>query len=466
MGAEAESATKTISLDEWLKFVHPHDRAGAGERFQNARLKGAGVPLTMELRMCRNLDSCRWFQVHAEWLDDVGDQPLLSGVNVDIDDMKSAVEKLKEADRRKDEFLAMLAHELRNPLAPIRTAAEMLKTVHLDDARIRRMSEVIARQVDHMTGLVNDLLDVSRVTTGRVDLDEAALDIRQIVADAVEQVRPLLRSRHHQFKLNMAAEPATVLGDYKRLVQVFANLLNNAAKYTTEGGTIRLESQLEGDHVKVSVIDNGIGIEPELIGHVFELFAQAERTPDRSSGGLGLGLALVKSLVELHHGAVQCRSEGLGKGSTFSVLLPLYSPPADHMPLLQEKLEDYPENRMRILVVDDNADAAQMLAMLLESVGHEVMVEYDAHTALERARIEAPNVCFLDIGLPEMDGNQLAQRLRNLPQTAKSVLVALTGYGEENNRKKSMASGFSHYMVKPFEPAQLLSLLSTVRQEG
>ncbi|MCU1500188.1 MAG: putative histidine kinase, hybrid [Acidimicrobiales bacterium] len=463
MGEAAKGTTTAITLEDWLKFVHPHDRPGAAEQFKEARSKGAGTPLTMELRMCRDPDNCRWFQVHAEWLDDSADQLLLSGVSVDIDDMKSAVEKLREADRRKDEFLAMLAHELRNPLAPIRTAAEMLKTAHLDEARIRRMSEIIARQVDHMTGLVNDLLDVSRVTTGRVDLDEEVLDVRQILADAVEQVRPLLRSRHHQFKLNLAADSATVLGDYKRLVQVFANLLNNAAKYTPEGGQIELESRLQDAHVHITITDNGIGIEPGLLGHVFELFAQAERTPDRSSGGLGLGLALVRSLVELHHGTVQCSSEGLGKGSKFTVLLPLHSTPGDKVPVPQIELETPPENPLRILVVDDNVDAAQMLAMLLEASGHEVMVEYAAYAALERARIEAPDVCVLDIGLPEMDGNQLAQRLQNQPQTADSVLIALTGYGEESNRKKAMASGFSHYLVKPVEPGQLLSLLATVR---
>ena len=394
---------------------------------------------------------------------------MLSGVNVDIHDLKiaedqlrQAVDKLSEADARKDEFLAMLAHELRNPLAPIRAAAELLKLVKPEGAelRVQQTSEIIARQVDHMTSLVDDLLDVSRVTRGLAQLDKAPLDLSMIVMDAVEQVDPLMRARGHHFELRLPSETVTVVGDQKRLVQVIANLLNNAAKYTPAGGHIVLGTELEDGRVQLIVADDGIGIDPELASRVFELFAQAQRSPDRSSGGLGLGLALVKNLVELHGGTVKCSSEGAGKGSRFTVSLPLAT--AHHESSTRDPgAVNWPgsDKRLRILVVDDNADAAQMLGMFLEMSGYQVDVELDARSALERSRIAPPDVCLLDIGLPEMDGNELARRLRAQPETENALLVAVTGYGYEHDRQMALAAGFDHHFVKPVDPHELLALL-------
>ena len=380
------------------------------------------------------------------------------------EELRQAVHRLKEADTRKDEFLAMLAHELRNPLAPIRAAAELLRIAKLDEARVQKTSEIIARQVGHMTSLVDDLLDVSRVTRGLVQLDKTPLDIRQIVTDAVEQVNPLVRARQHHLALHLSPDAALVLGDKKRLVQVIANLLNNAAKYTPEGGHIVLKSEMRDGRIVLSVIDDGIGMEPELVGRVFELFAQAERTPDRASGGLGLGLALVKSLVELHGGTVECASEGPGKGSRFTVCLPLMPLPARDVPPQQANGAAPPPKPLRVLVVDDNVDAAEMLAMFLEASGHEVLVEYGATPALERARAQAPDVCLLDIGLPGIDGKELAQRLREQPETADAVLIAVTGYGQEHDRQAALAAGFQHHLVKPVDPAKLVALLAEVRR--
>ncbi len=368
--------------------------------------------------------------------------------------------EMREVDRRKDEFLAMLAHELRNPLAPISAASDLLKLGYLDRERIRQTSEVISRQVNHMTGLIDDLLDVSRVSRGLVTLDQATLDARQIVASAIEQVRPLIDSRRHRLTVQTSPESAFIQGDQKRLVQVIANLLNNAAKYTPAGGSIALAMDVDSENVVFSVTDNGIGMGQKMIGRVFGMFEQAERTSDRSQGGLGIGLAIVKNLVELHHGTVTAQSAGAEKGSKFTITLP-------RMTKLDETvLQDQPDMRLqpakgrRLLVVDDNVDAARMLAMFLESAGHEAMVEYNATSALVRARAEAPDVCLLDIGLPDMDGNELARHLRAQTETANAVLIAITGYGQELDREKTAAAGFNHHFVKPVDMEQLLGLLA------
>jgi signal transduction histidine kinase len=460
-------AGKPSTLEQWLALVDATDRPGLADKFRKARADAPGAPLVMEARMRQPDGGCRWFYMHADWHRDDGGTFLLSGVNVDIQNLKTAeeelrraIEKLKEADARKDEFLAMLAHELRNPLAPIRSAAELLRVAKLDETRVQKTSEIIARQVAHMTSLVDDLLDVSRVTRGLVKLHRTPLDIRQIVTDAVEQVNPLVRARRHKLALHLSPEPAMVQGDKKRLVQVIANLLNNAAKYTADGGNIVLNTQVEHGRVLLRVSDDGIGLERGLVDRVFDLFAQAERTPDRSSGGLGLGLALVKSLVELHGGTVTCASEGLGRGSMFTVCLPLMAAgEKSHPPQEADSALPSP-GTLRVMVVDDNADAAQMLAMFLEASGHRVTVEHEARKALERARMESPEVCLLDIGLPEMDGKELARRIRAQPETANAVLIAVTGYGQEQDRQAALAAGFQHHLVKPVDPAKLVALLA------
>jgi signal transduction histidine kinase len=384
-------------------------------------------------------------------------------VLMDMTEQVKTEAALKDADRRKDEFLAMLAHELRNPLAPISAAAELLTLINLDDARVRHTSEVIRRQVDHMTNLVDDLLDVSRVTRGLILLQNAPLDICHIVTDAVEQVNPLIYERHHHLALHLPPEITMVMGDNKRLVQVISNLLTNAAKYTHEGGKIVLKTQVLQDQIVLTIEDDGIGMAPDLVVHAFDLFAQGECTSDRSSGGLGLGLSLAKNLVELHGGKVTCASEGIGKGSKFTIYLP-------RLVELDQKISPRRSDRrslpsmkaLKILIVDDNDDAANMLCMFLEVLGHQTSVEHSSLRALERARIELPDVCLLDIGLPEMDGNELARRLRGQPETAKTVLIAVTGYGQDNDRKNSLAAGFDHHMVKPVNTAQLATLLGDV----
>lgn len=381
----------------------------------------------------------------------------------DVTERRMTEEKLKDADQRKDEFLAMLAHELRNPLAPIGAAAQLLQLAKLDDARVRQTSQIIGRQVDHMTHLINDLLDVSRVTRGLVTLENAPLDIRHIVTDAVEQATPLIQSKGHHLTLQLAPDTTMVIGDKKRMVQVITNILNNAAKYTNAGGNILLKTDVSPSHVQIDVVDNGVGMSADLAEHAFDLFAQAKRTSDRSAGGLGLGLALVKSLVDLHGGTVTCSSEGMGYGSRFTVCLPRL--PGQDRALehsYSERSTQQSAKSLRILIVDDNVDAASMLAMLLEASGHQVMVEHQSERALARAKTEAPDVCLLDIGLPEMDGNELAQRLRALPETTRSVLVAVTGYGQENDHRRTRAAGFDHHLVKPLDTKKLVAILDRV----
>lgn len=383
-------------------------------------------------------------------------------------DSRNQVDKLnvelKMGARAKDEFLAMLAHELRNPLAPIGAAAELLQIIKPDEHRVRQTGKVIGRQVRHMTALVDDLLDVSRLTRGLVDLDKAPLDIRKVVSDAVEQVTPLIQSRGHRLVLHLPPNTTRVIGDKKRLIQVVANILNNAAKYTQEGGNITLRVDADAERVVIEVADDGIGMDHDLVLRAFDLFSQAQRTPDRSSGGLGLGLALVKSLTELHHGTVGCKSAGLGKGSTFTVCLPREIEYADEAG--QQYIDGHlrQEKRpLRIMIVDDNEDAASMLAMVMEASGHQVMVENSSLKGLERARKEAPQVCLLDIGLPEMDGIELAHRLRAQPETAHSLLIAITGYGQEEDRKRTQAAGFDYHFVKPVDIKKLTAIIGEAK---
>lgn len=370
--------------------------------------------------------------------------------------------EMRKTDQRKDEFLAMLAHELRNPLAPIRAAADLLKIVSSDSQRVARSAEVIARQVGHMTNLIDDLLDVARVTRGLIAFQQEALDVRQILTEAVEQTGPLVSTRRHCLTLHLPPEPTPVLGDRKRLVQVVANLLGNASKYTPEGGNISVHLKVDGDEVVLEISDNGIGMTSETVGSVFDLFSQAERTPDRSQGGLGLGLALVKNLVVAHRGAVYANSGGLGKGSEFIVRLPRLEMSASAV--AENGLDDDrsadADQSLRIMVVDDNVDAANLLEMFLQATGHQVEVEYAAARAIERARETAPQVCVLDIGLPDMDGHELARRLRSIPETADALLIALTGYGQDRDREKSIAAGFDHHFVKPLDTEKLVRLLS------
>jgi PAS domain S-box-containing protein len=321
----------SLPYSQWLALIHPDHQSRVEQAFKASHAGCPDQAIHMEIPLRLKCGSFRWFAAHAGWHRKKNETHyVLQGVNVDIQEIKTvvderqqAIDRLKEEDARKNEFLAMLAHELRNPLAPISAGAELLKIVRNDQEQVRRTSEVISRQIRHMTNLIDDLLDVSRVTRGLAELDRRAVDMRRVVATAIEQANPLIKLKHHQLALHLPSDDLIVSGDAKRLVQVVVNLLNNAAKYTPQGGEIVLRLEIEDAQLVLTIEDNGIGMSQALIERVFDLFAQAERASDRSSGGLGVGLALVKSLVELHGGQVSAASEGAGAGSRFKVVLPL-----------------------------------------------------------------------------------------------------------------------------------------------
>jgi PAS domain S-box-containing protein len=389
---------------------------------------------------------------------------VLAGVVVllDMTERLKAEEALREADRRKDEFLAMLAHELRNPLAPISVAAELLSRKAREAEQVERVAAVILRQVKHLAGLVDDLLDVSRVTRGLVVIDRQHLDLRTILAQAVEQVMPLIQARRHHLDLPPQAQPLVVCGDTKRLIQILANLLNNAAKYTPPEGLLRVETGIEGGYVHVAVSDNGIGMSEDLIAHAFELFTQAERAADRAQGGLGIGLAVVKRLVELHDGVISASSEGLGKGSRFTVVLPLFPSRPEVAKIGPVTATAATAGPLHVMIVDDNVDAAQMLSVRIAVDGHEVHTEHASVAALRAAAARPADVYLLDIGLPEIDGLALARCLRANADTAHAVLIAVTGYGREEDRAASREAGFDFHFVKPVDSGELLTLLAEI----
>lgn len=366
---------------------------------------------------------------------------------------------LQEADRRKDEFLALLGHELRNPLAPLSNSLQLLKMPDVDRSIAARARDMMERQLEHMVRLVDDLLDVSRIMRGRIELRRKAVELSAAIARAVETSQPLLDAEGHRLTVSLPPEPLRVDGDLMRLAQVVSNLLNNAAKYTPRGGQVWLTAIREEDQAVIRVRDTGIGVVPEALPRLFDMFYQAERATNESRGGLGLGLSLVRGLTELHGGTVEAYSAGSGAGSEFVVRLPLLSGDRDQpsSPAGEEAQGQLP--RRRVLVVDDNADAADSLAMLLRIAGQEVEVAYDGASALAKAEAARPDVALLDLGMPQIDGFQLAKAFRSSPQLAGVLLVALTGWGQPEDRQRTKQCGFDHHLVKPVDIAALRRLL-------
>ena len=393
----------------------------------------------------------------------------LVGISRDITERKQLerelerrVAELAEAERRKDEFLAMLAHELRNPLAPIHLAVQVTRRAELNDAQFRSARDVIDRQVHHMVRLVDDLLDVSRITRGKIELRKEPLDLAPVISHALETSRPLIDSKNHELQVALPQVPVHVLADPARLAQVLANLLNNAAKYTGAGGRIWLTVERDGATVLIKVRDSGRGIPPTMLPKVFELFAQVDVTLDRAEGGLGIGLTLVKTLVEMHGGSVHAESAGPGCGSEFIVRLPVLDHPIDPARSSDtSNVSSSPPARRRILIVEDNADTAESLALFLQLMGQEVCTAPDGPTALATARQFCPEIVLLDIGLPRMDGYEVARRLRQEASTAETILVALTGYGQQEDRRRALDAGFDHHLTKPADPAAVQALLTS-----
>jgi PAS domain S-box-containing protein len=371
------------------------------------------------------------------------------------------IEDLREADHRKDEFLAVLAHELRNPLAPIRSAIGVLRISGEHDPAVERMIGIMSRQVDHMVRLVDDLLEVSRITRGKIELRQEPVAVADVVRSAVETSRPLIDAAGHRLGLAIPPEPLTVAGDPMRLAQVVANLLNNAAKYTAPGGRIQVTVRCEAEQAAILVQDNGMGIPADMLPRVFDYFTQVGRQTDRTPGGLGIGLALVKRLVEMHGGSVTARSEGEGQGSEFEVRLPLLGQAQADAPGPDEP--EVPDlHARRVLVVDDNRDAAQSLGLLLRLLGADVQVVFSGAEALAALPVHRPSVVLLDLGMPDMDGYEVARRIRAQADLAGLRLIALTGRGQPEDRRRSAAAGFDAHLVKPVDPAMLEALLASI----
>ncbi|HEY7315814.1 MAG TPA: response regulator [Gemmataceae bacterium] len=451
----------------WQSVHDPAELPRVLAKYKDAIASGEPWEDTFPLR--RHDGQMRWHLSRALPVrDDQGRIVRWFGTNTDITDRIEMEAALKRSDRRKDEFLAMLAHELRNPLAPIRNAAQVLNLLVVNDPKLRRTCEMIDRQVGHLARLVDDLLDVSRITSGKIKLQKEAVELTAILARAVETSRPLIDARRQELTVTLPPETIPVEADATRLAQVVSNLLNNAAKYTPEGGRIRLTVEKADREAVLRVCDSGVGIPGDLLPQIFDLFTQGDRSLARSEGGLGIGLTLVKSLVEMHGGRVEAKSDGAGRGSEFAVYLPTL-PSADRGGRSAESssgprsvLRD-PQSKSRLLVVDDNADAAESLSMILRASGHQVRTAYDGPTALRAAAEFQPDVVLLDIGLPQMDGYEVARRLRGEVGLKDARLVALTGYGQEEDRRRAQEAGFDEHLTKPTDLTVLQNLLTKRR---
>lgn len=378
--------------------------------------------------------------------------------------MQKHAEELADLHRRKDEFLAMLSHELRNPLAPITNAVQLLGLQKHDDKLQHQALTIIERQVGQLTRLIDDLLEVSRITTGRIHLQKERVGLNSVVERARETTRPLMDQHHHELTVFLSSQPIWVYGDPARLEQVVVNLLTNAAKYTADGGTISIAVQREGDEAVLRVRDSGVGIPPELLPHIFDLFTQAERSLDRSQGGLGIGLCLAQRLVEMHDGNIKVDST-LGTGSEFVVHLPIMTAPAVPPTSPKHIVPRSEGAALRVLVVDDNRDSAQSLGMLLEATGHDVQLAYDGPTALQATLDYRPHVVLLDIGLPGLDGYEVAKRIRQQPTLNNIVLVAMTGYGNLADVRRSEEAGFNHHLVKPADFMKVKEILASISEK-
>jgi PAS domain S-box-containing protein len=432
------------------------------------QLMETGAPRECEIRMLRADSAPFWARLESVVARDGESGDSVCRVVVsDIDARKQAEQQLADLNRRKDEFLAMLSHELRNPLAPILNAVQLLQLQNDENAVQQKARAIIERQVRQLTHLVNDLLDIVRTATGRISLRREPVAMSEIVQRAVETTRPLIDQHQHELTVSLPPDPVWLDADASRLVQVVTNLLNNAAKYTNEGGRIWLSVQQEGDQAVLRVRDAGLGIAPAFLPHVFDLFAKAERSTDRSQGGLGIGLALVKRLVELHGGTVTASST-LGQGSEFVVRLAVHPPETPACAAQPAPIGTVAPARrtLRVLVVDDNLDAAKILQLLVRECGHQATMAHTGPAALAAALDERPDLILLDIGLPEWDGYEVAKRIRQEPRLRDTVLVAITGYEREADRQRAQQAGFVHHLVKPADFGEVRKILAAAAEKA
>ncbi len=456
------TASRVSSREVWERAVHDDDRAAVQAEWRRAIT--AHDVYRAEHRLRRMDGSILWVRTAGRFFyDDKGEKAVrFVGVVFDLTAEKQAFEALREADRHKDEFLAVLAHELRNPLAPVRNAVRVLQQQPLPGAELRWASDVIERQVAQMSRLIDDLLDVGRINRGMIALQCVVIDLAAVVQDAVEASRPLIDQCGHRLEVTLPREPVALEADAVRLSQVVCNLLNNAAKYTPAGGHIRLVAAATRDEVSISVRDDGIGIPAELLPRVFDMFAQVGQAQAQQRDGLGIGLSLVKRLVELHGGRIEARSAGTGLGSEFIVHLPRPARPVSVPTSSPAATQAAAGSAVRVLVVDDNRDAADSLALLLQLHGNDARAVYDGQECMRVAGTFRPRCIILDIGLPGSSGYDVARAIRAAEWGREVVLIALTGWGQDSDRQKSAAAGFDHHLVKPVAPDELMELLAGV----
>lgn len=447
----------TEQVDEEPELLAKIRRGERVEHYETTRRRKDGSLVNISLSVSPLKDSSGRIVGASKIARDITRQ---KGVEAEL---KAQTEALRQMDRRKDEFLATLSHELRNPLAPIKHAAVIAAAPGASEEQKRWATDVIRRQVHNMSLLLDDLLDVSRITRGTLELRVETADLFGVIKAAVETSQPLIDTKRHRLEMELPREPVRFAADPLRLAQVLSNLLNNAAKYTDVGGTIRIVARKDAGAIVLRVEDNGIGIPAEALSRIFRMFSQLDDAQDRSEGGLGIGLALAKGLTELHGGTLHAESAGVGLGSTFIVTLPLRGLAADAGGPESSPLETAESRKRRVLVADDNRDAANSLAMLLRMEGHEVDVVHDGPSAIESIRARKPDVAILDIGMPGMDGYEVARLAREAFANGELTLVAVTGWGQKNDVARAMASGFDHHFTKPLEPSSLAALLEAKR---
>jgi PAS domain S-box-containing protein len=467
--APPDLAPHIVALDAQ---IHPDDRERLYAAVKAAHDPASDGTFSIEYRILRSNGEVRWIVGRAQTLfvgEGADRHPARTvGAELDVTDrrvaearLRTSEEALRRADRRKDEFLATLSHELRNPLAPIRTAAEMLTLPNLSDVQLTWSRQVIYRQVEHMARLLDDLLDVARITRGKLQLKPQPVDLGTIVDTAVEAARPLITARRHGLTIQLPPDLPTFDADPVRLAQVLSNLLTNAAKYTDPPGRISLTARVENDILRIAVKDNGIGLSPEVLPEIFEMSSQVHDAQDRAEGGLGIGLALVKGLVILHGGGIEVFSEGVGHGSEFVVTIPRQMSSATRPAELASTAEAVSTIASRkILVADDNEDAANTLAMLLRLAGHEVRTAHGGEAALTLANTFQPEVALLDIGMPDLNGYEVARQLRRSDCGKDLRLIALTGWGQDEDKRRAYDAGFDYHLTKPVDPHRLDALLS------
>ncbi len=450
----------------WRKVHHPDHIDRVVKKFEQKLITGEEWEDTFPLRS--KTGEYRWFLSRALPIKDkTGEIVRWFGTNTDIEDVRLAEEKLKEADRRKDEFLATLAHELRNPLAPIRSGLEIIRRSDYDKTVIAETIEAMERQTNQIVHLVDDLLEISRITQGKIFLKKERINLKNAVEMAVETSRDLITLNGQNLEIELPEKPVYIYGDFTRISQVLLNLLNNAAKYTEPGGNINLSAVTDNNTVEIRVRDTGIGIPQDMFSTIFEMFKQVKNTCDQPGNGLGIGLSVVKNLVEMHNGSVEADSAGIGKGSEFTIRLPLSEDNSESLDTnTGAKNNDMQTNdnkkppQYRILVVDDNADALDMMKFLLTMDNHTVHTASDGATAINSIPEFQPEICILDIGLPVMDGYELARLLRE--KIPGVLLIALSGWGQDEDRRRSKEAGFDHHLVKPVEIEKLQSIFSAL----